>query len=170
MEVMIKHEDNSKFNKRLDDLEQREKSSNIIVTGVPKGKDVISKSVELLREKLGVVLSRSDIKYAVRLGEENGNTTPVKIAFKDVETKNRMYKCRTKLKGTSVWMAEDLTPRRSNLAFKAREVVRKGKATQTWTFDGNIFIKTARNGRPQKITEISDLPQTDSETEENASQ
>ena len=167
----MKQNDDSKFDKRLDDIEQREKSSNLIVTGVPNGQNVLHKAIELLREKVGVVLSRSDTKYAVRLGEDNrsSNTTPdkrpVRFAFKEVETKNRIYKCRTELKSTSIWMAEDLTPRRSNLAFKAREVVRKGKATKTWTFDGNIFIKTSRNGRPQKITEFSDLPQIDSDTE-----
>ena len=108
------------------------------------------------------------------LREENVNTTYikrlVKIAFKDAATKNRIYKCRTKLRGSSLWMAEDLTLHRSNFAFKAREVVRKGKAVQTWTFDGNIFIKTARNGRPKKITELSDLPQKEADTGRTTSQ
>jgi hypothetical protein len=128
-----------------------------MIKGVPEGRDVAQKTVELLREKLNVVLFRNDINYGVKLKTAD-NSNLVRLAFNDQQTQDRIYKTRTKLKRTPIWLGEDLTTRRSNLAFKARERVRQGKAEQTWTFGGNIYIKIKRDGKPQKINMEEDLP------------
>ena len=168
VETSLKHEsDIHKHDKRLkevekkiDDSDQRERAKNIIITGVPEGQYFVQKSIELMRSKMNIVVSRSDIKYGVRLGVEkdDNKNLPVRIVFKEIETKTRIYKSRTKLKGTSIWIAEDLTPRRSELAFKAREAVRQNKAAQTWTFGGTIFLKTKSKSRPHKVATENDIP------------
>jgi hypothetical protein len=133
--------------KKLDENDQKERSNNIILTGVPAGKDIVQKSVELLRSKAKVVLSKGDIKYGIRLGEKDGGAhkdkRPERLVFNELSTRNNIYKSRTKLQGSTVWMSEYLTPRKGELAYKARELVRQKKAIQTWTFGGTIFVKTS---------------------------
>ena len=45
------------------------------------------------------------------------------------------------LKGTNIFINEDLTKTRATLAWKSRILKREKKIRDTWTRDGMIFIK-----------------------------
>ena len=57
----------------------------------------------------------------------------MRVAFVEQSSRDRIYKARTKIEDRSVWIMEDLTQKRREIAFKAREAVRHGLAAQTWT-------------------------------------
>jgi hypothetical protein len=76
-----------------------------------------------------------------------------------------VYKARTKIKNRSVWISEDLTSRRAELAYRARRAVRDNLAVQTWTTGGSIFIKLKENGKPKKIDTEDDLPRANGSTQ-----
>ena len=72
----------------------------------------------------------------------------------------------------SVYLADDLTKRRAQMAYEARQLKRAGLIQDTWTFDSKILIKDLRN-RIKPVMHESDLikfrqPSTDSNTTEEA--
>jgi hypothetical protein len=151
---------------KIDNIEQKEKNSNIIVRGVPAGIDVLQKSLELLNKEMKLALRRVDLKYATRIGKEQtdtDDTRPVRVVFNEQKTRDRVYKERIKIQNRAIWISEDLTPRRGEIAYKARKAVRDKTAIKTWTFGGNIFLKTTEDGRPKKIETDDDLPRADIE-------
>ena len=50
-----------------------------------------------------------------------------------------------KLKGTRIFVNEDLTKVRGTIAWEARALRRDGKIVDTWTRDGLIFVKVGEN-------------------------
>ena len=72
----------------------------------------------------------------------------------------------------SVYLADDLTKTRAQMAYEARQLKRAGLIQDTWTFDSKILIKDLRN-RIKPVMHESDLqkfrqPSTDSNTTEEA--
>ena len=51
-----------------------------------------------------------------------------------------------KLKGTHVFINEDLTKTRATIAWEARTLKRERKISDTWTRDGVIFVKKVETG------------------------
>jgi hypothetical protein len=154
----------SRINKvelEIEDIKQKERCKNIIIRGVPAGNDVMKKTIDILNSKLQVNVNGSQIRYALRLGNVNGRNDrsgPVRVAFETEETRARIFKKRNKLKDSNIWISDDLTPGRSELAYKARQAVKANLIAQTWTVGGNIYTKETVNGRPRKITTQEDLP------------
>ena len=58
-----------------------------------------------------------------------------------------------------VFVAEDLTGRRSNFLYHARQLGRDQKIKYCWTRDGNVFVKPLppSNGQDQKPAKIKSL-------------
>ena len=110
-------------------------------------------------------------------------TTPPRsiiVKFASRRTKARVMKCKKNLKDNpfeaadgsrySVYLADDLTKRRAQMAYEARQLKRAGLIQDTWTFDSKILIKDLRN-RIKPVMHESDLqkfhqPSTDSNTTE----
>ena len=46
--------------------------------------------------------------------------------------------------GARIYLADDLTKMRANLAFKAREAKRKGELMDTWVIDSKVMVKDLR--------------------------
>ena len=60
--------------------------------------------------------------------------------------------------GRHIYLADDLTKRRANLAFKAREAKRAQQLSDTWVIDTKIMVKDLHN-RIKQISSIHDLEQ-----------
>ena len=154
----------------IDEMKQVERNKNVIIRGLPAGRDVTKLAIDMMNEKLQANINGTHIRYAIRMRNgRNGNDSdetnngPVRVALKSFDMKEKIFKNRAKLKSSNVWMSEDLTPRKSELAYKARECVRQGLALQTWTVNGTIFIKTRHGNRPTKIMTEDDLPRKSTE-------
>ena len=50
------------------------------------------------------------------------------------------------LKGQKVWISDDLTPQRESMAYLCRQDVSQKKVTQTWTYDGKVYIYQDQDG------------------------
>ena len=57
-----------------------------------------------------------------------------------------------------VFIADDLTPLRARLSYKARVLARQNKIASTWVFDGRVLYKDHHN-RIHQIRSEEDLPQ-----------
>ena len=146
----------------LDDYDQKEKDKNVIVTGLKNDQLNENKIIEVLNEKLQKdILKKEDIDYVVKLRNgRNDQPNRIKIAFHDKGKKTEIFKQRTKLKNSDpeIWISDDLTKRRSELAFAARNAVRDGKINMTWVYDSKVFVKKNRTDRPTVVSDIKDIP------------
>ena len=62
--------------------------------------------------------------------------------FSSVWKRRDVYSSRTKLRGTGIFLAEDLTKEEGKLAFLCRQKRKDKKIKSTWTFNHKIYIRT----------------------------
>ena len=145
---------------RLDMMETKDRDKNIIVTGLPsdcKKKDEVTKALNGL---LGTRIYPDDLEQTYKLvkkGTDANAATRTRVIFKDKAMKSTVVKAKTKLKGKNIWVSDDLTAYRSNMAYQARQAVRNQIYEQTWVHDGKIFVKRTGQIRPTKMTSPGDL-------------
>ena len=151
---------------QADKTEQYTRRSNLLFSGLPEagvGEDTKEKILEIVNGKMGVQppLSPHDIARSHRLGKrrDDKHCRPVIVRFGSDRVRDRVFRARTALKGHNaerrdapIYINEDLTARRSRLAFDTRQLKRERKVADCWTFNGKLMIKDLAN----KITEIPD--------------
>jgi hypothetical protein len=143
---------------QLDDIQQKEKDRNIIVTGLTDGQLDKEKAIEVLNEKLGTGIRTNDIEYLLQLKTRENQPNRLRIVFCDKNKKNEIMKQKTKLKNISdIWFSDELTKYRSELAYAARQAVKEKNIHQTWVYDSKIFVKRSENDRPTSIRYKDDI-------------
>jgi hypothetical protein len=153
---------------QVDNLEQDRRLKNLLVRGVhAEGRNLRQVCIETLNREMKTHLKTADIMYATSIGTPEDKL--VKMAFNDGMKRDEVYAARAKLKGKELWITEDLTPRKAQLYYKARQGVKQGLGVLTWTQSGKIFVKMSSNAKPKIINCEDDLPKprppTSSETE-----
>ena len=149
-----------------DDFEQTKRVNNIIVRGLLPKANTKESVMNMIISGLGINVTESDIKYSIKLElkNEKPGTESMRVAFYDTRLRDDVYARRIRLKGTTVYISEDLTMKRSSLAFEAREYARKTQNCTTWTQQGTVFMKDSIEGKPRaihKTTDILQAPPTD---------
>ena len=87
--------------------------------------------------------------------------TRVRVAFNDQTVKDIVMNKKEGLKGQrDLWICDDLTQYRSNLAYLARTSKQRGNIADTWTFDNHVFIRKRAEEKPMKIQRPEDIPGT----------
>ena len=73
---------------------------------------------------------------------------PIIVQFASDRSRDEVYRARINLKAfngahrtSPVYINDDLTSRRSKIAFDCRSLKKQKKISGTWTFDGKILIK-----------------------------
>ena len=64
---------------------------------------------------------------------------------------------RKNLKGSRIYVNEQLTKKNAGLFEKARELRRSGVIDGTWTYNGKVFIKKTQTATPEEIRVEDDL-------------
>ena len=141
---------------KLDDIEQYGRRSNLIFSGfaeLPQGEDLEGKLLDIVNNVMGVTppLQPSDIERVHRLGRKTDTIRPraVIARFVSGKTRDRVYRSRATLKTYNhstdqhhkIFINEDLTAMRSNLAYATRTLKKSKRITDCWTFNGKIVIK-----------------------------
>ena len=97
-------------------------------------------------------LDMSDIARSHRSGDPSaGNARPVLVKFSTYRIRDRVIRARKKLKTYNkdnphpVYINEDLTKLRADLAYRARQFKKEKLISDTWTWDGIIRIKDNTN-------------------------
>ncbi|CAG9795163.1 unnamed protein product [Diatraea saccharalis] len=137
--------------KSLDYHEARYRSKFLLLCGVPEkpDEDLCVTVATLLQRHMEIKdFQSSSIRSCYRLGSfTKGRNRPVVIRFVNYDLRSLAWKCKTKLKGTSLVVREFLTKTRQALFYAARDHCGIANA---WTSDGNVFVKTP-NGNRVKI-------------------
>ena len=150
--------------KWADSAEQESRNTNLIIRGLTNinglnEQELVTNIATTLSRKLEMKLTPEDIKYAIKIGKNvNDNHKPVKVVFHDRRTRDFIFRKRGLLKGTNIWLGEDLTTKRSKLAYQARIIAKKHDKYKTWTFEGKVYFKMADDDEPTRIDNEADLP------------
>ena len=133
---------------RCDDLEQysRRRPNTVRIRGVA---EALNENTDIVVKELSVDISDSDVVRSHRVGrraEDRSTPRDIIVRFTTHNTKTSVMRSARKLKGTHVFINEDLTKTRATIAWEARTLKRERKISDTWTRDGVIFVKKGESG------------------------
>ena len=163
MEGVVRDERLEYLEWKVDEAEQEKRVNNIIITGLDSNQANKKEVATFLNDTVKCNIDIEDINYVLKLGRNDNdsnssNKLRVRVAFPNYATKEKVIKRRKILKGKQTWISDDLTPRKDKLAYLARQSVKEGRASLTWTYDGKVFIKTTVDGKAKKIAHACDIP------------
>lgn len=140
-----------------DALEQYSRRNSIRISGIEheEGENVYTKVIELA-EKGDVTINNHDIDRAHRIGTKQD----ILVKFISHKKRNELLKAKKAIHAQeeAIWLAEDMTKKRSNILFEARKLRDLEKFKHVWTSDGTIIVR-ANNNKKKKIYVMSDLDQ-----------
>ena len=144
---------------RLDEVEQKERATNMILT-IDNNLETTTKTTvkNLLNDKLNINVNENEIKYVLRLGTNESKPTKIRVVFNDETRKKEIMEKKKQLKGKKMWLSDDLTPYRSNLAFLARKAAKERRIHDTWVTDSKVFVQAKAKDTPKRIQAPKDLP------------
>ena len=136
---------------RGDDLEQYSRRNTVRIRGIAESanEDTDGLVKDLAARKLQVNIGDVDIDRSHRVGrrsdEREANGRDIIVRFTSHNTKSAIMRNARKLKGTRLFINEDMTKIRATMAWEARCLKRDNKLIDTWTRDGVIFTKSKDN-------------------------
>lgn len=146
----------------IDELEQYGRRNALRVSN--EWPEVENENTDLLilsmaNDQLGVQLEPTDISRSHRVGSSFAKKPrPVLVKFTSYRARERVFRARTKLKnsGTNIFINEDLTKTRGQLAYNARKLKKDKAILDTWTYDCRVFVKN-RAGVTRVVNNDYDL-------------
>ena len=172
LELDIKQGQVDKLEAQLDSVETHRRRKTLKLYGIPEEKTESTRTIVVdIAEKLGVDLTRDDIKRSHRTGRpKQGKPRPIMIKFVEIEVKRRLYKTRTKFRKENmkketyndvlvkdIYLNEDLSPFRNNLLFECRKLCASKILHSSWSFESQLYIKTTEKGLPIQIKAHAEL-------------
>lgn len=146
---------NSYLVQKIDDLECKNKSNNIILFGVNEctdaREDVEYKVTNILKEHCKLSIDSSKIENCFRLGKRDSeNTRPILVILNSIKTKLEILKSSKLLKGTSIFISQDYTPKvrekRQFLHQCARKAIESGHTVKIFNdgikVNNDMYFKT----------------------------
>ena len=154
-----------KISKVTNDLKEQELYSrrNCLriygIAGSPN-EDTVAIVMDLAKQKLGIELTQSEIDRSHRLEikhpEGSSGPNPILVKFTRYNMRDNVYRARSKLRGTNIFINEHLTKDRQSL-FKKVAAARASR--KAWTSDFKITALTTDNRKVRVNTE-RDLEKT----------
>ena len=147
---------------RIDEFEQRDRRTNMIVSGKLGLTEIdVDSMTNLINDKLELSLTDDDFNYVLQLGKKSkSENTRVRVVFKSEATKEAVIKKKGKLKEgeEQIWLSDDLTSYRNNLAYLARQAVKQNKLNQTWVSNSKVFVKVKADDSPKVLKSPKGIP------------
>ena len=135
---------------RCDEMEQYYRRNIVRFRGIAERRDENTDGLvlDMVTKKMEVPLAVSDLVRSHRVGrkaEDRDAPRDIIVSFTTHNAKQRIMQSGRKLKGTHIYVNEDLTKTRGTIAWEARKLKREGKVVDTWTRDGTVFVKVGEN-------------------------
>jgi len=142
---------------RINNLDQYSRSNNLVISGIPedqsqweKPRETAEKVVKTMNEKLkDLNIKSTDIDICHRLGKiRTEKPRPVIVRFISRMTRNDLMYRRRDLKGTNIYVNEDLSHLNRHMLVNLKRMISQDESV--WVKDGTLYHKSG-NGRIQKI-------------------
>ena len=152
----------STVNKTLEEQEQYSRRNCLRIQGIKEteGENTDALVSNIVRDRLKIDISPSDIDRSHRIMPRNRNPDEtvkekcIIVKFATYNMRQRVYQARAKLKGTTIFINEDLTSERQALMYAARKC---RAISWTWSQDGKIFGITSKDRKRVIIRSRNDL-------------
>lgn len=148
-------QENEKLWEISNDQEQYSRRNNLRVVGIQDDKDKQSSTetttqfLAMCKEKMGLEISAAEIDIAHRIGQYKTKINrPIIVKFVRRQTKINILKAAKALKGTRIFLNDDLTHTNQQVLMSLRLKAPK-RIASAWTFEGKIFA-TFSSTNPQK--------------------
>ncbi|XP_035688736.1 uncharacterized protein LOC118424295 [Branchiostoma floridae] len=124
---------------RLNDLEQYSRRNCLLLHGaVSPTSDTVQIILDTAKNTLGIDLSEGDIDRAHplprRKGSDGQRPPPIVIKFVSYTARHKFFSAKSKLKGSKLFVTEQLTKENALLLRATREKMGNG-----WSMDGRIY-------------------------------
>lgn len=169
---------------RLEIVDRHQRNNTLILYGIPEGgyaekstegADINTVSTEShvsVQETVANVLIDADsqlsdlissqtIVAAYRIKKGSSDThRPVLIKFSTQKARNSIFSARKELRKKNIFISEHLTKTAFDLFYKARQLRKQKTIHDTWTRNGQVFIKVSNvpTCKPKAINNEDDLP------------
>lgn len=158
----------------LENQEQYTRRANLRFQGFPEtpnGEDTDKLILDLVNDAMSLnpPLQQHNIERSHRLGPPKGRdgqprTRAIIVRFHSERVRDTIYRARGKLKyfnqdrdaTKKIWVNEDLTDLRAELAYKTRSLKKSKNITDCWTAYGKVMIKDLAN-KVHVISQKADL-------------
>ena len=149
-----------------DEQEQYSRRYSLRFHGIPEQphEDTSQLITDTVREHMGISLNPSDVDRSHHVtprnwkrddsnGDSRPRPRPIIIKFATYSPRHAVYSARSKLKGTNIYIHEDLTAERQALVndLRSHELVNK-----VWTLDGKVTA-LLKNGRKVRVASKADI-------------
>ena len=159
-----------------DALEQYGRRNILRVSGIPELPDEDTDDLILhLASDLGVTLRPSEIDRSHRVGKPSDETISqqkkskkknrdIIVKFTSYNARSKLFNKRKQLRETEdedlkrIFLNEDLTKRRSEILFEARNLRRANKLKAAYSSDGKVLVRDKKD-KKQQISDLEDLVQ-----------
>ncbi|KAG6447452.1 hypothetical protein O3G_MSEX004964 [Manduca sexta] len=144
--------------RNIDNVEMRTRRKILLLHGVQEDdKEDASLVVSaIFKDRLNIAdFTPKDIKRCHRMGRPTSAKKPRPILLKlhEVSVRDKLWRAKTKLRGTGFTLSEFLTKSRHDLFMAARE---KFGVTKCWTQEGHIYI-LGPDGVRNRIVSLQDI-------------
>ncbi|MEM7163745.1 MAG: hypothetical protein AAF487_15060 [Bacteroidota bacterium] len=95
-------------------------------------------------------------------GRQHGSV--VIVRFQNAWMRRKVFSAKRNLKGSGIFISEDLPSPSNGIFFKCRQLAKSGVILSTWTYEMNIFVKKKDNTIIQ-IKDDADIAKLDSNDE-----
>lgn len=140
----------------INDNEQYSRKYNLRITGIDEsdGENCIDKVINLCKTKLNTDIPKASFDRAHRVGRKMpGKARQVIVKLTHYHAKNAIYSKRKLLKGTQIFINDDL----SRLSLHLLKEAKKNKNVKSaWSSDGKILAKD-HNDKIHRIRKYSDI-------------
>ena len=153
---------NLNFESKMNDMEQYSRKNSVRISGISEigyesAEETIGKVTETLNKAFkDINLQKEHINIAHRLGKKKNGThatahRQIKVKFHSRMTKDSILKRRRELKGSHIFISEDLTPIHQQVLACLRKKM-PDEVDQSWSRNGRLFYKAKSN--KDKLIEV----------------
>lgn len=153
----------TKAEKAIDALEQYSRRNSVRISGIKEPQQLTdahetqSEDTDYIAlnmaNDMGVNLDPRDIDRSHRAGKKSAKGRCILVKFATYRARQAFLGNRKKLKAIDKWkdvfISEDLTKKRSEILYHARQLVKQNKLNAAFSLDGRIFIKDSEDKRHQ---------------------
>ena len=159
---------NLNMSAKLNEMEQYNRKTNIRINGIPEvgietAEDTTLKVIETINNTFKDINLRSEhVNIAHRLGMKKANAHHTKsprqiiVKFHSRMKRDELLKRRRELKGTNIYISEDLTPINQHVLACLRKKM-PDEIEQSWSKRGRLYYKSKSNKDNIKEVEYKDF-------------
>lgn len=149
---------------QVDDIEQYSRRNCLRVSGLTERHDEDTDKLILdLAKELDINLSITDIDRSHRLGRPavpGGRPRQIIVKFTSYRARDMLFSKRKVMKDkpgfSHTYINEDLTYKRSQMLYEARQAMKAKDITGAWSFDGKLYVRDNSDTR-RKLERQGDL-------------